>query len=103
VSPNAASPVSTTGGGERNTKEIFLGPGVAQLPEKAQSRRENPRKFKPFYFDFLCPALAGFCRVGEIARWLCKKKGLYRSAADRDGGRIATSARWAMAISPVTG
>jgi hypothetical protein len=44
-------------------RKIFCPGGSRQPIEKAQFRQENPRKSKPFFFDFLGPDLAGLGRI----------------------------------------
>jgi hypothetical protein len=93
LSSNAASPVSTTGGGESSRKKNLLAPGRRNSLKRlnpVERIQGNPSLFSLISFVRRWP---DFARVGEIDRWLRKHTGLYRSAADRDGGRIALSAQ----------
>jgi hypothetical protein len=43
--------------------KIFCPGGSRQPVEKAHFGQGNPRKSKPFFFDFLGPDLAGLCKI----------------------------------------
>jgi len=57
--------IAKANGLKKSGERIFCPRGSAQPIEKAQFRKGNPRKSKPFFFDFLCSPLAGLWRHFE--------------------------------------